>query len=56
MGKQKIIERCTTKLGMTQEEAQWVADNLYRYYMPDWSEWDWPEIDETLQATLTFKK
>ena len=56
MDKQKIIGRCMTKLGMTKEETQWVADNIYRYYMPDWSEWTWRQTDQCLRDTLTFKK
>lgn len=52
MRDEKIIERCTTKLGMTQEQAQTVVDNIYTYFMPDWSEWSWSKIDRMFRDTL----
>lgn len=51
----EIITRCTDKLGMTPEEAEWVAENLYNYEVPDWSEWTWRQIDECFKGVLWFK-
>lgn len=42
-------------LGMSAADAQWVADNLYSYVCPDWSEWSWRQIDESLRDVLFFK-
>lgn len=55
MYRQEIINRCTTKLRMTDEEAAWVADNLYMYETPDWSEWTQQQIDECFCGVLWFK-
>jgi len=51
----EIVTRCVNTLGMTTEEGQWVAENLYNYEMPDWSEMSWREIDTMFKATLWFK-
>lgn len=55
MNTKQIISRCTDKLEMTQEQAKWVADNLYNYAVPDWSEMSWRQIDQCLRDTLLFK-
>jgi hypothetical protein len=51
----QIIKRCTEKLGMTPDEAKWVAENLYTYECPDWSEWSWQQIDTCLRGVLFFR-
>lgn len=55
MNSKQIIERCVTRLGMTQEQAEWVAKNLYTYAAPDFSEWSWEQIDECFRDVLWFK-
>lgn len=55
MSTKEIISRCISKLGMREEEAKWVCENLYRYSVPDWSEMSWGEIDRMLLDTLKFK-
>jgi hypothetical protein len=40
---------------MSADEAKWVADNLYNYACPDFSEWDWSEIDECFRSVLWFR-
>lgn len=55
MNTKQIIERCISHLGMTIEDARWVSDHLYEYCMPDFSEWDWPEIDQAFRDVLWFK-
>lgn len=55
MKTEEIVQRCTTKLKMTAEEALWVAENLYMYEVPDWSEWSWQQIDECFRGVLWFK-
>ena len=55
MRNSEIIERCTGKLDMSMEEAEWVTANLYTYALPDWSEWSWGQIDRCLKDVLAFK-
>lgn len=55
MSREKIIERCVIKLKMTQQDAEWVADNLDWFYEPNWSEWSWRQIDKMFRETLTYK-
>jgi len=55
MTNQQIIERCLNQLGTSKEEARWVADHLYDYCLPDFSEWSWAQIDEAFTDTLWFK-
>lgn len=52
----EIEKRCVEKLGMSKEDAKWVVKNLDNYFVPDWSEWSWRKIDQTLRDTLSFKK
>jgi hypothetical protein len=53
---QEIIERCTSKFGMSLVDARWVAERLYDYAMPDFSEWSWSQIDECFKDVLWFKR
>jgi len=55
MSTKQIIERCVSKLGMSDGDAQWVAEHLYDYCLPDFSEWSWGQIDEAFTDTLWFK-
>lgn len=55
MNTEQIISRCKDELGMSEQEAAWVAEHLDEYNQPDWSEMDWPEIDEMLRSTLWFR-
>lgn len=55
MRNDQIIKRCTEKLGMSPEDAKWVAENLYTYACPDFSEWSWEEIDTCFTDVLFFK-
>lgn len=55
MQARQIVERCTSKLGMSESDAQWVAEKLYDYAMPDFSEWSWKQIDECFNDVLWFK-
>jgi hypothetical protein len=55
MNTNEIIKRCVEKLGMSPEEARWVAENLYNYASPDFSEWSWEQIDECFKDVLFFK-
>jgi hypothetical protein len=55
MRRDEIIKRCVDKLGMAQLEAEWVADNLYLYESPDFSEWPWRQIDQCFRDVLFFK-
>lgn len=55
MSASKIITRCVETLGMTPEQAKWVADNLYTYDCPDFSEWSWSQIDTCFRDVLWFK-
>lgn len=55
MGDREIIKRCVQNLGMSLENAQWVADNLYTYDCPDFSEWSWAQIDTCFKDVLFFK-
>jgi hypothetical protein len=55
MTSQQIIQRCTLKLKMSTADAQWVADHLYDYCVPDFSEWGWAQIDQAFTDTLWFK-
>jgi hypothetical protein len=36
-------------------DAQWVANHLYEYCVPDFSEWGWAQIDQAFTDTLWFK-
>lgn len=40
---------------MSLTDAQWVAEKLYDYAIPDFSEWSWAQIDECLRDVLWFK-
>lgn len=51
----EIINRCVDKLGMSPDDAKWVADNLYTYECPDFSEWSWEQIDTSFRDVLWFK-
>lgn len=55
MREEEIRQRCTRELGMSDEEAQFVVNNLYVYAMPDFSEWDWTEIDQCFRDVLWFR-
>lgn len=55
MKNQQIINRCTQQLGMSLEDAKWVAENLYTYACPDFSEWSWGEIDTCFRDVLFFR-
>lgn len=55
MSNNEIIERCVEKLGMSPEGAKWVAENLYTYECPDFSEWSWAQIDTCFRDVLWFK-
>lgn len=55
MSNNEIIKRCTDKLSMSPVEAKWVAENLYTYALPDFSEWSWSQIDTCLKDVLFFK-
>ena len=54
MRNSEIIKRCVEKLGMTLETAKWVAENLYIYAVPDFSEWSWREIDQCFRDVAWF--
>jgi hypothetical protein len=55
MTNQQIVQRCTLKLKMSIVDAQWVANHLYDYCVPDFSEWSWAQIDGAFTDTLWFK-
>lgn len=55
MRNSEIIKRCMDKLKMTQAEAEWVAEHLYNYVVPDFSEWSWAQIDQAFRDVLWFK-
>jgi len=55
MNDNQIANRCASVLKMSADEAKWVADNLYNYACPDFSEWDWSEIDECFRSVLWFR-
>lgn len=55
MRDQQVINRCTGKLGMSDSDAAWVAENLYIYACPDFSEWSWWQIDACFRDVLWFK-
>lgn len=55
MNKHNIIKRCI-KLGMKNCEAEWIADNIYTYALPDWSEWSWGQIDRCLRELQEVRK
>lgn len=55
MTNDEIVHRCVSKLGMSPEEGQWVADHVYDYFVPDWSEWSWQQIDQCLGDVLFFR-
>lgn len=50
----EIIKRCVDSLGMALAVAEWVAENLYTYAMPDFSEWSWGEIDQCFRDVAWF--
>jgi hypothetical protein len=52
MKRENIIAHCTGKLKMTASEAQIVADNIYIYDEPDWSEWSWRQINNCFRGVL----
>lgn len=51
----ETLKRCTEKLGMSTNDAQWVLEHLYDYAMPNFSEWSWAQIDECFRDVLWFK-
>ena len=55
MSEQQVIKRCVSTLGMGADDARWVAAHLYDYCVPDFSEWDWSEIDQCFRDVLWFK-
>lgn len=52
MKRETIISHCVTKLKMTPRDAEIVADNIYIYDMPDWSEWSWRQINGCFRGVL----
>lgn len=55
MRNSEIIKRCVETLKMTQAEAEWVAEHLYDYVVPDFSEWSWAQIDQSFRDVLWFR-
>jgi hypothetical protein len=55
MNTHQIKNHCKSKPGMTTEQAQWVAKNLYTYSVPDWSEMSLAQINQCLRDTLVFR-
>lgn len=54
MNSNQIFKRCVETLGMSPECAEYVADNLYTYAVPDFSEWSWSEIDQCFRDVAWF--
>lgn len=52
MKTEQIIEHCIKRLKMTPEQAALVAENIYIYDMPDWSEWSWRQINACFRGVL----
>lgn len=52
MRESDMIARCTSKLGMSQADAEKVAEQFYSYADMDWSEASWRKIDSTFKMVL----
>ncbi len=52
MKREQIISHCIKRLKMTPAQAAIVADNIYTYDSPDWSEWTGRQINECFRGVL----